>query len=60
MSKKKITLDQIIEVLSFYADETKYGTVYIKGSMFDKDRGKRARKILKPLVLEIIDETNKN
>lgn len=49
----KVTLDELVNVLSFYADKENYfGDL---NNNIKTDNGKQARKILKKLVKEYLD-----
>lgn len=57
---KRVKLSELLEVLSFYADKKnhcEYG--YLRDIPIDTDRGLKARKILKKIVNEYIEQYNK-
>jgi len=53
---KKVTLNELFDVLSFYADKENY---YSLPTPVLNDNGKKARKILKRLLKEQLDIINK-
>lgn len=56
---KKVTLDELFEVLSFYAEKENYDDIeYLACSNIFIDKGIKARKILKRLLVEELDKND--
>ena len=60
-SARKVTLDELLNVLSFYADKSNYSSTYDEKLNYIpmpilEDLGGKSRKILKKLVKETLDK----